>query len=113
MESDYESLLSPVPEELPEVPFVKLEEPADLPTDRIKRILEGDEINTFMDREDLEEVLLRRVHEEQGGGSYLYILPYIVFLIVFAFFGWKLYQSLKDKEKKREEKKKQKQKKKK
>ncbi|XP_014244303.1 uncharacterized protein LOC106663741 isoform X2 [Cimex lectularius] len=97
MESDYESLLSPVPEELPEVPFVKLEEPADLPTDRIKRILEGDEINTFMDREDLEEVLLRRVHEEQGG----------------AFFGWKLYQSLKDKEKKREEKKKQKQKKKK
>ncbi|BES97393.1 Hypothetical protein NTJ_10207 [Nesidiocoris tenuis] len=93
-----------------------LPEPKDLSTEQIERLLQGLEVDPFMDPDDLREVLLRRQHEMANGpfGFGYYILP-LAFVVVglFAFFGWKLYKSLKEREMKKEEKKRLKQKKKK
>ncbi|XP_073980911.1 uncharacterized protein [Rhodnius prolixus] len=50
---------------------------------------------------------------EHGFSNSVFIVPGAIIFGLSAFFGWKLYQSIKDKEKKKEEKKKLKQKKKK
>ncbi|KAL1140401.1 hypothetical protein AAG570_000333 [Ranatra chinensis] len=121
-----ESLLHPQPEELDmgvnlgqDIDFEELiEEAHDLPTERIERILAGEESIGLFDKEDLLETLLRRKMAEQeteysGINPNLLTTSAIFIFLLFVFFGWTLYKSLRDREKKREEKKKLKQKKKK
>nr|XP_014291049.1 uncharacterized protein LOC106690219 [Halyomorpha halys]XP_014291051.1 uncharacterized protein LOC106690219 [Halyomorpha halys] len=114
-----ESLLNPRLEEI----YTESEygNARDLSTEKLLDILSGKE-SSYLDFRDIREVLLHRqlngdpllVKNSVANSIPVQFFGFLLLLLsIFAFFGWKLYQSLKDREKRREEKKKLKQKKKK